>query len=525
MRQWNIQIIICLAKRCRTSVAVLLAGCIMLAGSMVWAKSDEPKIVQTVAVMNFENLKPPDLDYLGAAIAESLSSRLAGTDMCRVVERRRLDLLLQEQDFWLSALVDSNTAGEVGRILGARWLVIGSYCVQFFPERRTITLKVIETAEGVARWGNEFKSKTQDEVEQAAYLGLVKWLSLRAQKQIVPAPSKAIQEEEDVRRKGLSLLREGKASEAFPFLWKAVEQHPEDVALHRTLSGCAAEANRTADLVSKYRELVKAHPDSAVVHNYLGNAYLMIDGRDVGGNAEDAYKKSLKLDKNFAPPLANLAMIQFNRGNFKSAVKGFEKYVSKAKSDAPGWCNLGNARLERLRQSGKRNTRNEAEVEDAYQKVIALELTLPGPFIGLGALREWQGRYTDALEAYSAAIQLAPGREDLQAQIDSLKKKIPMSSTPAPSLVMKLRGKESQEAFDAAAVAVLYQAALELKAEGKVQAAAELLQEALRRDENNATGWRLLERTYREAGNDEQANQASERAKALRPENLRHPEK
>ena len=81
MRQWNIQIIICLAKRCRTSVAVLLAGCIILAGSMGWAefhvpssgtKSDEPEIVQTVAVMNFENLKPPDLDYLGAAIAESL---------------------------------------------------------------------------------------------------------------------------------------------------------------------------------------------------------------------------------------------------------------------------------------------------------------------------------------------------------------------------------------------------------------------------------------------------------------------
>ena len=445
--------------------------------------------------------------------------------MCRVVERRRLDLLLQEQDFGLSDLVDSNTAAEVGRIVGARWLVIGSYCVQFFPERRTITLKVIETAKGVARWGNEFKSKTQDEVEQAAYLGLVKWLGLRAQKGAAPAPRKAIQEEEDVRRRGLSLLREGKVAEAFPLLWQAVEQYPEDVALHRTLAGCAAEANRTADLVSKYRELVKAHPESAVVHNYLGNAYLMIDGRDVGRNVEAAYKKSLKLDKNFAPPLSNLATIQFNRGNFKSAVKGFEKYARKAKNDAPGWCNLGNARLERLRQSGKRNTRREAEVEDAYQKAIVLEPTSPGSFIGLGALREWQGQYVDALEAYSATIQLAPGREDLRAYINALKKKIPTSLTQAPSLIMKLRGKESAEVFDAAAVAVLYQAALELKAEGKSQAAAELLHEALRRDKNNATGWRLLERTYREAGNDEQANRARERAKALRPENLRHPEK
>jgi len=304
-----------------------------------------------------------------------------------------------------------------------------------------------------------------------------------------------------------------------------VGQHPEDVALHRTLADCAAEANLTARLVLQYQELVKAHPESAVVHNYSGNAYLMIDGRDVGGNAEAAYKKSLKLDKNFAPPLSNLATIQFNRGNFKSAVKGFEKYARKAKHDVPGWCNLGNARLEKLRQSGKHNKRSEAKVEEAYQKAIALEPMLPGSFIGLGALREWQERYADALEAYSAAIKLAPGGEDLQAHIDALKTKIPASPTPAPSLVMKLRGKESAEAFDAAAVAAIYQAALELKAEGRATSAAELLKEALRRDENNATGWRLLERTYREAGNDEQAKRAGEKAGALHPESLRHSEK
>jgi len=508
----------------------------MLAGSMGWAELDkpsvgrvwlktyptvEPEIVQTVAVMNFENLKPPELDYLGAAIAESLSSRLAGTDMCRVVERRQLVLLQQELKFGRTDWVDRRTAAEIGRIAGAQWSIIGSYRVQFFPERRTITLKVIETAKGVARWGNEFKGRTQDEVEQAAYLGLVKWFGLRAQKQTAPKEP----DEQDTRRKGLSLLREGKAAEAFPLLWQAVEQHPEDVALHRALADCAAETNLTARLVSQYRELVKAHPDSAVVHNYLGNAYLMIDGRDVGGNAEAAYKKALKLDKNFAPPLSNLATIQFNRSNFKSAVKGFEKYARKAKNDAPGWCNLGNARLEKLRESGKHNEGSEAKVEDAYQKAIALEPMLPGAFIGLGALREWQGRYADALEAYNAAIKLAPGRDDLQAHIDALKKKIPKSPTPAPSLVMKLRGKESAEAFDAAAVAVLYQAALKLKAEGKTQAAAELLREALRCDKNNATGWRLLERTYREAGNNEQANRARERGRALRPESLRHPEK
>jgi len=190
----------------------------MLIGPIGWAKSDKPGIVQTVAVMNFENLKPPDFDYLGAAIAESLSSRLAGTDMCRVVERRQLVLLQQELKFGRTDWVDRRSAAEIGRMMGARWSIIGSYRVQFFPERRTITLKVIETAKGVARWGNEFKGKTQAKVEQATYLGLVKWLGLRVQKGATPAPRKAIQEEEDVRRKGLSLLREGKAAEAFPLL-------------------------------------------------------------------------------------------------------------------------------------------------------------------------------------------------------------------------------------------------------------------------------------------------------------------
>ena len=80
---------------------------------------DEPGLV--VCVIDFENLKPhPDLDYLARAIAESLTSRLAGLGMWRVVERSRLQDLMNELKLRTTDLVDARTIAEVGRWWGYR---------------------------------------------------------------------------------------------------------------------------------------------------------------------------------------------------------------------------------------------------------------------------------------------------------------------------------------------------------------------------------------------------------------------
>ncbi len=83
------------------------------------------------------NLKPiigvPDFEVkaagssadLGGGLTDMLMNALAESDCYRVVERERLQNLLAEQRMGMTGMIDSSTAASVGKILGARFLVMG----------------------------------------------------------------------------------------------------------------------------------------------------------------------------------------------------------------------------------------------------------------------------------------------------------------------------------------------------------------------------------------------------------------
>ena len=82
----------------------------------------------TIAVLNFKNLgRNSDLDPLQKGLADMVITDLSKVKALRVVERARIQKLVEEIGFGSSGLVDEASAPRVGRLVGARTLVKGSY--------------------------------------------------------------------------------------------------------------------------------------------------------------------------------------------------------------------------------------------------------------------------------------------------------------------------------------------------------------------------------------------------------------
>lgn len=80
----------------------------------------------TLAVLNFRNATgDPSLDPWQKGIPLLLVTDLASVPGLSVVERTRMQALVEELGLGASGLVEEGTAPRVGRLLGARWLVGG----------------------------------------------------------------------------------------------------------------------------------------------------------------------------------------------------------------------------------------------------------------------------------------------------------------------------------------------------------------------------------------------------------------
>lgn len=86
----------------------------------------------TVAVLYFTNsalVRHDEYEPLSKGITEMLITELAGSPALQVVERDRLQALLQEQDLARSSRVDQETAVRLGKILGAQHLLMGGFVI------------------------------------------------------------------------------------------------------------------------------------------------------------------------------------------------------------------------------------------------------------------------------------------------------------------------------------------------------------------------------------------------------------
>jgi hypothetical protein len=79
------------------------------------------------AVMDFE-YRAPDQAYAKSAtgLADGVATALVGTGRLKLVERRRIETVIAEAKLGLTGIIDSAKAVEVGKMVGAEYIIVGS---------------------------------------------------------------------------------------------------------------------------------------------------------------------------------------------------------------------------------------------------------------------------------------------------------------------------------------------------------------------------------------------------------------
>lgn len=122
-------------------IALALLALVGLAPSAVAAS------VPTLAVTYFDNNTDQDrFDPLGRGLADMLITDLAGLEGLTVVERGRLNDVLSELELQSSSFVDPTTAVQVGRGLGAQYVLTGAF-LAVDPDMR-IDARIVDVSTG-----------------------------------------------------------------------------------------------------------------------------------------------------------------------------------------------------------------------------------------------------------------------------------------------------------------------------------------------------------------------------------------
>jgi TolB-like protein len=105
-----------------------------------------------IAVMPFDNggsygQDKENFDALQKGIAGMLISELAQNPAARVVEREDIQKLLEEQKLATAGRVDPQTAAKIGKLVGARYVVLGTFLDFYGDFRVDARLVNVETSE------------------------------------------------------------------------------------------------------------------------------------------------------------------------------------------------------------------------------------------------------------------------------------------------------------------------------------------------------------------------------------------
>jgi TolB-like protein len=159
-----------------------LLGFVMLWVGFGRAFAAEPP---TVAVLYFDySGQDPDLGVLRKGLAQMLISDLSAADSVRIVERDRLEEVLAELKLQSTGKIDPKSAARVGKLLGARYLVLGGYFDLQGVLRVDARIVEVETGRVLKSIGANGKPGDFLPVEQQTAGELGQWFGAN-----VPAPA------------------------------------------------------------------------------------------------------------------------------------------------------------------------------------------------------------------------------------------------------------------------------------------------------------------------------------------------
>lgn len=153
----------------RLSRASIIAAAALLPAFVPAAQAQKP----TVAVMYFTNgAIGNNAEYapLSKGLAEMMITELSGNTNIRVVERDRLQALLEEQNLAASGRIEKETAAKVGKTLGALHMLMGSFVIDTKGTMR-MDVRAINTETSELEYATSITGKADQMLSMLTDLG------------------------------------------------------------------------------------------------------------------------------------------------------------------------------------------------------------------------------------------------------------------------------------------------------------------------------------------------------------------
>ncbi len=137
----------------------------------LWALQEAP-VQRTLAVLDFENnsLKnKAELDPLCKGLSDMFITELSKVQAFQIVERANLQKILEEMKLGQSGMIESSAAQEVGKMLGAQNLILGSFMMMLDGKLR-IDARLVEVESGKTLMAEEETGSPNDLSKMVANL-------------------------------------------------------------------------------------------------------------------------------------------------------------------------------------------------------------------------------------------------------------------------------------------------------------------------------------------------------------------
>ena len=131
-----------------------LVGILLFISVSVFGNQNEYRI----AILDFEVMTTrDDYRFIGKGLAEVLSFELGNEKSLVIIERSERNSILQEINFSLTGLSDTQASLDVGRLLTANFMVVGE--VIGIDRQFLVTLKLLDVETGAIVWQEQVRSR------------------------------------------------------------------------------------------------------------------------------------------------------------------------------------------------------------------------------------------------------------------------------------------------------------------------------------------------------------------------------
>ena len=149
----------------------------------------ETKDITTIAIMPFDNFSTGEyqekLGALGKGLADFFTYDFGKISSFTVIERDKIEFIMREIELQKSGAVDRATAVQVGKILGAKYMVFGSITqIDYKNTRMVVRVVSVETSEIITQADREGKPQ-YSKMEKELVLEIAEKLDVKLNKETV----------------------------------------------------------------------------------------------------------------------------------------------------------------------------------------------------------------------------------------------------------------------------------------------------------------------------------------------------